>query len=145
MKALLISLKSVFHILFLAVIICGGFSCKKENESDEYSLTMDKLYWVVGEWKGRGNSGVIYEKWSRSSDKILKGAVYSFSGLDTIIIKQMRIEEIDDNVYYVLKPAYSNSEVYLTLTDNSSKGLLFENPDLEKSPARILYGNTNVA
>lgn len=130
-----VNLLVIIHIFFLLS------SCRVETSNKEYSLSIDKLYWVTGNWKCKVAEGVIFEKWTRSSDKLLKGIIYSVSGSDTIVLKRMRIEEIEKNIYYTMKFERSDKEISLQLLHNSSKGLMFENSTLG-FPNKIIYANT---
>lgn len=142
MKVILSAKNTVANLLITVLILLELFSCKSETKNNAYSLTIDKLYWIVGNWKCRGEEGIIFEKWTRSSDKLLKGMVYSLSGSDTLVLKRMSIKEIDSHVYYIVRFEHNDSELSLKLVGNSSKGLLFENSE-QDFPNKIIYANTD--
>ena len=129
------------NLIVVFVILLETIGCKTESNNSEYALTIDKLYWVVGNWKFKKQDAVVFEKWTKSSETILNGMVYFLSGSDTIVLKRMRIEEIDRNIYYTMKFERSDKEISLQLLHNSSKGLMFENSTLD-FPNKIIYANT---
>ena len=134
--------KPFVNLLVIILILFVLSACRVETSNNEHPLSIDKLFWVTGNWKCRAEGGIIFERWTRSSDKLLKGMIYSVSGSDTLVLKRMRIEEIDEYVYYILKFEQSNSERSFQLLGNSPKGLVFENHERD-FPNKIIYANTN--
>ena len=129
------------NLIVVFIVLLETIGCKTESNNSEYALTIDKLYWVVGNWKFKKQDAMVFEKWTKSSETILNGMVYSLSDLDTIVLKRMRIEEVDKSIYYTMKFERSDKEISLQLLHNSSKGLMFENPTLD-FPNKIIYANT---
>ncbi|MBL4754322.1 MAG: hypothetical protein JKY52_12110 [Flavobacteriales bacterium] len=102
---------------------------------------MSDLYWVVGEWKGRVQGGMMFESWEIAEDGSMEGNACTIARGDTIFSESMQIIDKDGDIFYMVKLADVKKTVAFKLVEISSKGCVFENPDHD-FPNRIVYANT---
>jgi len=137
----ILSFKGIELVLVLLFCCSTFISCSDLPEPNN-NLGIEQLYWVEGEWKGKGNGGMMFEVWQVLDDGSISGVSISTSKGNTIFSERMRIVEEEGEVYYKVKVDHNESEVAFKFVEKTSKGCVFKNPEHD-FPTRIIYARTN--
>lgn len=126
---------SFFAIIFL-------LSCNRhlrQTAAPGYSQ-IEKAAWLSGIWQQQTARGVLYERWTRSSDSSLSGTSYMLRGGDTIVRETILLELRDGELYYIptVKDQNNAQPVLFRRVASGLDSLVFENP-AHDFPTMIKY------
>jgi hypothetical protein len=82
-----------------------------------------------GTWKHLTKNGFILETWRKENDRLFIGNSLMYKGNDTIPLETIRIQNINERLFFISKVNGQNEgkEVIFTCTSISSDKLVFEN------------------
>jgi len=114
----------------LLMIMAMCFSCKENTNN-----VIKNLHWLKGKWKNKDQSG--HEYWEES-EKGLKGYSVGIENNDTIFFEELRIEECEKTLCYIVNINHSKDTSRFELVNYSDNIAVFENSKHD-FPQRIIY------
>lgn len=132
-------MKNKIYVVFLLAICC--FSCEQKSKS--YS-ELEKASWLLDRWENTTPEGTFSEEWKTENDSVLVGESYFINGKDTLFSETIRLEQQENNLFYIVTVPNQNEEkpVEFKLTSSTSDYLVFENPEHD-FPKKITYKLVN--
>ena len=115
------------YLFFVWYMVSLGLSSCMVAGGENEHIVMSDLYWVVGEWKGRVQGGMMFESWEIAEDGSMEGNACTIARGDTIFSESMQIIDKDGDIFYMVKLADVKKTVAFKLVEISSKGCVFEN------------------
>lgn len=112
--------------------ICAAFifTCTIGAALQPACPTNQFFEWLQGKWQMSTGGVIITEIWKPDKDQNLSGESYAVKGTDTLSYEKIRIEKIQDTLYYI--PAVRNqnkgAEVLFKITALSDSGFTAVNP-----------------
>lgn len=82
--------------LILIIISTGFYSCTYDP-----TTKLSRADWLIGTWQNKTGQGVIYENWTKKSDKVFIGKSYLIAGRDTMVIENMQLIQKGDSIIYI--------------------------------------------
>lgn len=100
-------------------------------------LTPIDLQWLLGEWQGTLDGADISESWQQSSAELFLAQGFVYSGKDTFVREQLRIQKIANHWTFI--PVINDQPpVLFTLVRKDQTTLVFENKEHD-FPQRVVY------
>lgn len=132
-------MKNKIYAVFL-LAFCS-FSC--EQKSKTYA-ELEKANWFLGKWENKTPEGTFSEEWKTENDSVLIGESYFINGKDTLFAETVRLEQLENDLFYIVSVPNQNEEkpVAFKLTSSTSDYLVFENPEHD-FPKKITYKLVN--
>lgn len=120
-------MKTYSLIIFLAFLFGCTNSNKSKNETG--AAQIKNAEWILGQWENISEEGKSVENWEKLNDSIFTGDSYFLSKGDTAFSEEIRLEVINDTLYYVptVKDQNSGQPVYFRLKTTSVNKIVFEN------------------
>ena len=131
--------------LTISVIICM-ISCDntpKEKvipvKTSQYEK-LDSSSWLLGSWTDSSKMGKATETWHKENDSTYKAESFIVSQKDTIFYEQVKLEQRNNDIYYIAKTKGQNDNeaVSFKLRSKNAEALIFENPQHD-FPTKIAY------
>ncbi|MFK8104409.1 MAG: DUF6265 family protein [Saprospiraceae bacterium] len=97
--------------------------------------------WLIGQWHGTTNSGLSIEQWQLKNEFTIEGTGFIIVNGDTTFTEGMRIQKIDQDVYYILTLDQSKKPVRFRLKSYQNQQAVFENAELAFPNQVILQQN----
>lgn len=107
--------------------------------------SIQSLNWLLGDWQYTRQDMVFTEFWSYSMDSTtLEGRGIAYKNNRIVSQEEMRIEQIDRDLYYIVtvKNHNENKAIPFRLTSLTDNSVTFENPDHD-FPQKIEYTMIN--
>jgi hypothetical protein len=124
-----------FLFLIFILLIFSHTSSQDKNLMDE---RFQKLSWIIDRWISLPGESITYENWSKVDDTTFSGESHTVKNGDTVFTEQLRIEKIDDDVYYTAIVKHNPAPVHFKLVELCETKAVFENPEHD-FPNRIIY------
>lgn len=131
-------MKNAF-ILVSAIIFA---SCQNKSEKNFYKL--EKMNWLIGEWKNSTSEMDFTEIWKKETDSSYRAKSFIVATKDTVFFEHVLLEETNDSLFY---RAYNRKEklsqaISFYATKIDSNLTIFENPKHDY-PNKIIYNKIN--
>lgn len=105
--------------------------------SDDKTLSLKDLKWMLGNWESKTDEGVLYEDWSKLNDSTYNGHAYAISlDGDTTFNENAKVILRNGTIIYSVTVNNEESTDF-TLVDNEQQAV-FENINHDY-PQRIIY------
>ncbi|HCX22829.1 MAG: hypothetical protein CMB80_23610 [Flammeovirgaceae bacterium] len=122
-------------LLYLGLGICLGFSAQDDN-------SLEQLDWLTGTWERTdvhpGSKG--YEQWQYDGTMLI-GSGISMKGIDTTFVEKLRVEVIENEIYYVAEVPNNARPTLFRVTKLRPNFMQCENPEHD-FPKMIVYERT---
>jgi hypothetical protein len=101
---------------------------------------LEKANWFLGKWENKTSEGTFSEEWKVENDTIYLGESYFINNNDTLFSETVRLEQRENNLFYIVSVPNQNEEqpVAFKLTSSTVDYLVFENPKHD-FPKKITY------
>jgi hypothetical protein len=139
--------KSTGTILLIALICSANMlmfiSC--QNKSEKKFDKLEKMNWLLGNWKNEMAEGVLTETWNKENDSTFSGTTYFIiNKKDTIHSEVIILTQINDELVYrpTVKGQNNDEPVDFKLSSESENSFSFENPKHDY-PQKIVYKKVN--
>ncbi len=132
-------MKNKIYILFLLAI--SSFSC--EQKTTKYK-ELEKANWFLGKWEYITPFKSFTEEWKKENDSLFLSECFLVKEKDTIYAETIRLEQIKNELFYIITITNQNynKPVTFKLTSSTSDYLVFENPTHD-FPKKITYKLVN--
>lgn len=132
-------MKNKIYILFLLAI--SSFSC--EQKTTKYK-ELEKANWFLGKWEYITPFKSFTEEWKKENDSLFLSECFLVKEKDTIYAETIRLEQIKNELFYIITITNQNynKSVTFKLTSSTSDYLVFENPTHD-FPKKITYKLVN--
>ncbi len=105
--------------------------------SDDKSLSLKDLKWMLGKWESKTDEGILYEDWNKLNDSTFNGHAYAISlDGDTTFNENAKVVLRNGTIIYSVTVNNEESTDF-TLVDNEQQAV-FENINHDY-PQRIIY------
>jgi len=133
MRQIIILCSALIVLLF---ILTG---CKNNSKQIE-NKGLDKLNWMLGNWTGIMEEGIVTERWEKSNDTLFSGESFFIKGFDTLSRETISLQQQDSTIFYIplVEGQNDNKPVYFKLTFSDGTIAVFENPGHD-FPQKIKY------
>jgi hypothetical protein len=134
-KLLIVFICSVSILMFI--------SC--QNKSEKKFDKLEKMNWLIGNWKNEMAEGVLTETWNKENDSTFSGTTYFIiNKKDTIHSEVIILTQINDELVYrpTVKGQNNDEPVDFKLSSESENSFSFENPKHDY-PQKIVYKKVN--
>lgn len=125
--------------LVLIVLSCL-FSCQQKTTFSE----LEKANWFLGKWEYITPFKSFTEEWKKENDSLFLSECFLVKEKDTIYAETIRLEQIKNELFYIITITNQNDNKPVTfkLTSSTSDYLVFENPTHD-FPKKITYKLVN--
>jgi hypothetical protein len=109
------------------------------------TITSDiaELSWISGDWQtAPGGRAQIEEHWTQPAGGSMLGMSRTVAGARTAEFEFLRIEQRENEIYYVAQPKGRCPQTDFKLTRVTAQEAVFENPTHD-FPKRIIYKKTS--
>ena len=125
--------------LGVALTITWLATTPKQTRATAAAPAISDLVWISGDWQtAAGARAQIEEHWTRPAGDSMIGMSRTVVGDKTVEFEYLRIEQRDDEIYYVAHPKARCPGTDFKLTSLSAQEAVFENPQHD-FPKRIIY------
>jgi hypothetical protein len=124
----------------LLICLCGALAVAPATAADEMPA-IASLQWLTGTWaRAVTGGGTARETWHTGGEGVLRGraVVHAGDGTQQRLIETMLIVQMDNDVFYIAKPAENLLPVSFKLVSTSPACAGFENPAYD-FPSRFEY------
>lgn len=97
----------------------------------------DSIDWLIGNWKGRSQEGIVIEKWKRMDNDSFIGEGYIVVQGDSVVREHIVMMPFSKFWVYIAQ-VNQQPPVLFTLVKNENGKLIFENKEHD-FPQRIMY------
>jgi hypothetical protein len=118
--------------LLLTGVVLSICSCSQPKGD------IKKFSWLSGKWSGNYGEMVTYEDWDAEKNNTMMGRGGIMSGTDTMFAEKIRIEQREDELYYIAKVPGNPAPVDFKFTGFVNDSAIFENPQHD-FPQRVVY------
>lgn len=103
---------------------------------------LEKMSWILGEWKNTTSEGATYEIWNKINDSLYIGESFMLVNKDTVFSESISLKQSETVLFYIPSVRNQNSGAPITfkLTSDHNNQFVFENPEHDY-PNRIIYSN----
>lgn len=131
-------MKKIAIIIFLLSIISCQNNSKKEFEE------LNKINWLLGEWKTETSTGSLIETWTKENDSTFSGKSIFLFNKDTLHNETIELYQDDEILVYasMTKGVNSNDTISFKMTSDKENEFVFENPKNDY-PKKITYKSTS--
>ncbi|MFZ4679312.1 MAG: DUF6265 family protein [Flavobacterium sp.] len=134
--------------ILLIVLICSAnilmfISC--QNKSEKKFDKLEKMNWLLGNWKNEMAEGVLTETWTKENDSTFSGTTYFIiNKKDTVHSETIILTQLNDELVYrpTVKGQNNDEPVDFKLSSESEISFSFENPKHDY-PQKIVYKKIN--
>jgi hypothetical protein len=129
--------KQIFMKLFFLLIF---LFCKMIFSQDKNTglNEIEKLSWIIDKWISLSGESIIYENWKKLDDTTFTGVSHTVKNGDTVFTEKLKIEKIDNDIFYTAVVAHNPGPVSFKLVELGENKAVFENPEHD-FPNRIIY------
>jgi len=92
--------------------------------------------WLIGTWKNEDSEA--FEEWEKSSDHLFIGTAYIKRGNKKVIKEHIRLETINQKLYYIAEIPDTSIAVTFDVTHVSESGFICESEEIN-FPKKIIY------
>ena len=129
----------VTSILFVTLMTVWSAGASRETRSSEPATNISDLIWLAGDWQtASGGRAQIEEHWTLPAGGTMIGIGRTVVGDKTAEFEFLRIEQRDDDIYYVANPNGNCPQTDFKLTRLTPQEVIFENPTHD-FPKRVMY------
>ena len=132
-------MKSIIIITFAILFT----SC--QNKGEKKFDKLEKMNWLVGQWKSKTSEGLLTETWSKENDSTFLGQTYFIKNeKDTVHSESIVLTQSKDELIYrpTVKGQNNDESVDFKLTTELENSFTFENPKHDY-PQKITYKKIN--
>ncbi len=127
-----------------ALIIIGCLIACKNVSTEKNFDQLEKMHWLVGEWKNSTSEMDFTEIWKKETDSSYRAESFIVATKDTVFFEHVLLEETNDSLFY---RAYNRKEklsqaISFYATKIDSNLTVFENPKHDY-PNKIIYNKIN--
>ena len=79
---------------------------------------MQKVNWLIGEWRNWNKEGNLTEIWSPKNDSTLSGVTHFTVEIDTIFSEKIEIIQVKDSLFYNTKVSNQNDGKMVSFKNN---------------------------
>ena len=138
MKNRTISLALVATLLMILPLIRTG----RTGQAAPILSDITQLAWISGDWQSApGGRLQIEEHWTQPAGGSMLGMSRTVAGGKTAEFEFLRIEQRENEIYYVAQPKGRCPQTDFKLTRVTAQEAVFENPTHD-FPKRIIYKKT---
>ena len=126
------------------VVILVVLAAPIGNRTHSATIASDiaQLSWLSGDWQtAPGGRAQIEEHWTQPAGGSLLGMSRTVAGANTAEFEFLRIEQRENEIYYVAQPKGRCPQTDFKLTRVTAQEAVFENPTHD-FPKRIIYKKT---
>lgn len=128
----------LWQLLLTSLFLFTACDSEDNIQSQNNTHNLSSLEWLLGSWKGEYNNNTIIEEWKKISDNKFRGHSYYIIENDTNHIEELRLEILDDDIYYAADVPHNKSVVSFILISQKPNEVIFENKHHDY-PSRITY------
>lgn len=139
--------KSIGFILLIVLIYSASLlmliSC--QNKSEKKFDMLEKMNWLLGNWKNEMSEGVLTETWTKENDSTFSGTSYFIiNKKDTVHSEAIILTQLNDELIYrpTVKGQNNDESVDFKLISDSENSFSFENQKHDY-PQKIVYKKVN--
>jgi len=124
----------------IVIVVCVLFlSC--QPTSDKKFEQLEKMNWLVGQWKNKMPEGILTETWTKTNDSTFSGTSYFIINKnDTVHSETILLIQLKNELIYspTVKGQNDDKSVDFILTSDVENSFVFENPKHDY-PKKIVY------
>lgn len=111
----------LFFAVICLIVFCS-WTIQQKND-------LKKVVWLIGTWENKTSKGILYETWTKISDKEFLEKSYLLRGKDTVILETVRLVQEQNTLFYIptVKNQNDNLPVRFALKTISDRQIVFEN------------------
>ena len=116
-----------------------------QNKSEKKFEKLEKMNWLLGNWKNEMPEGVLTETWTKENDSTFSGTTYFIiNKKDTVHSEAIILKQLNDELIYrpTVKGQNNDEPVDFKLSSESENSFSFENPKHDY-PQKIVYKKVN--
>lgn len=114
----------------------------KQNEISGNLNNLQRLEWLLSEWKNIAPDEEYYETWIKTNDTLFTGSGFIISSGDTVFSETIALRQDGVNIFYIPTVSGQNNAqpVSFKLIASDNGDFVFENKEHD-FPQRIIYSN----
>jgi hypothetical protein len=121
------------------IILFNIFTSCSQKESES---KLQKMKWVLGNWKYSSADGDMYENWTKVNDSLYSAESFMIVNHDTVFAETISLRQTQQVLLYIpsVRDQNNGKPVSFTLTSDVDNTFTFSNPNHD-FPQRIIYSN----
>ena len=112
------------------------------SQVNNYKNEFKYLHYLEGNWVIETEDRNFYEQWELENDSLLISKSFYVKNGDTTNTETVRLEIIDDYIYYIPTVEHNAGPIRFKLTSLTETMAIFENP-AHDFPTKIIYEKIN--
>ncbi|MBI4057267.1 MAG: hypothetical protein HY399_06945 [Elusimicrobia bacterium] len=133
--------KNIFLLLALALWARPLDAPSKPPSSQEH-FSLEKLSWMVGNWRGYPKGGYLEEHWSTAAGKTMLGMSRLVVKGKTTFYEFMKIQQYSEGIFLTIDPLGRRKKTFRLIRLEKQEAV-FENPTFQKDvydfPKKVIY------
>ncbi len=123
------------HILMSAILLCSFVSFGQNQVT-----SIRDFDGMAGCWErnDKAKNLLVTEQWMKPAGTSILGMGRTVKNGKTVDFEFMRIEQTDDGIFFIAKPAANKEETTFKLKSSTLNEIVFENPEHD-FPQRVIY------
>lgn len=127
-------------MIFCFLVLCQNVTFSADSTHSYHSLFETGN--LIGTWKMESSGKTLIETWNNLSNETLEGKSILLNpnklSFDTISVESMRLVEMENEVFFIIKPDENPFPTPYKLIATSNNTLIFENKNYY-FPKKIIY------